>query len=117
MLVPAERFELPTNGLQNRCSTTELSRHGGWSAECKSSARTLKTPDARACSVAPARGSGLPGTRPARFPPGGQCVICGWQKLCVLCPFCKGRRDYPCQQSAKGLQGVPHEGLLPIADK
>ena len=27
MLVPAERFELPTNGLQNRCSTTELSRH------------------------------------------------------------------------------------------
>jgi hypothetical protein len=25
-LVPAERFELPTNGLQNRCSTTELSR-------------------------------------------------------------------------------------------
>jgi hypothetical protein len=26
MLVPAERFELPTNGLQNRCSTTELCR-------------------------------------------------------------------------------------------
>jgi hypothetical protein len=25
-LVPAERFELPTNGLQNRCSTTELCR-------------------------------------------------------------------------------------------
>src|SRR5580704_7034616 len=25
--MPAERFELPTNGLQNRCSTTELSRH------------------------------------------------------------------------------------------
>ena len=25
--LPAERFELPTNGLQNRCSTTELSRH------------------------------------------------------------------------------------------
>src|SRR5271163_1004648 len=25
-MVPAERFELPTNGLQNRCSTTELSR-------------------------------------------------------------------------------------------
>src|SRR6059058_2170059 len=64
MLLPAERFELPTNGLQNRCSTTELSRHGGWSAECKSSARALKTPDAPgACSVTPARGSGLPGTR------------------------------------------------------
>jgi hypothetical protein len=26
-LVPGERFELPTNGLQNRCSTTELTRH------------------------------------------------------------------------------------------
>ncbi len=25
--VPGERFELPTNGLQNRCSTTELTRH------------------------------------------------------------------------------------------
>ena len=25
--LPAERFELPTNGLQNRCSTTELIRH------------------------------------------------------------------------------------------
>src|SRR5947207_9593094 len=46
-------------------------------------------------AVAPmpfSRGNGLP----------------GWQKLCVLCPFCKGRRDYPCQQSTKGLQkGVP----------
>jgi hypothetical protein len=26
--VPGERFELPTNGLQNRCSTTELTRLG-----------------------------------------------------------------------------------------
>src|SRR5262245_13944516 len=26
--VPGERFELPTNGLQNRCSTTELTRQG-----------------------------------------------------------------------------------------
>jgi hypothetical protein len=25
-LVPGERFELPTNGLQNSCSTTELTR-------------------------------------------------------------------------------------------
>ena len=25
--LPAEGFEPPTNGLQNRCSTTELSRH------------------------------------------------------------------------------------------
>ena len=25
-LVPGERFELPTNGLQNRCSTAELTR-------------------------------------------------------------------------------------------
>ena len=25
--VPDERFELPTNGLQNRCSTAELTRH------------------------------------------------------------------------------------------
>jgi hypothetical protein len=29
LLVPGERFELPTNGLQNRCSTTELTRHSG----------------------------------------------------------------------------------------
>ena len=29
--VPGERFELPTNGLQNRCSTTELTRHYGTS--------------------------------------------------------------------------------------
>ena len=28
--LPAEGFEPPTNGLQNRCSTTELSRH--WQA-------------------------------------------------------------------------------------
>jgi hypothetical protein len=28
VLVPVERFELPTNGLQNRCSTTELNRLG-----------------------------------------------------------------------------------------
>ena len=27
LLVPAERIELPTNGLQNRCSTAELRRH------------------------------------------------------------------------------------------
>src|SRR5262245_26809613 len=27
LLVPDERFELPTNGLQNRCSTAELIRH------------------------------------------------------------------------------------------
>src|SRR5262249_8994708 len=27
--VPGERFELPTNGLQNRCSTTELTRRIG----------------------------------------------------------------------------------------
>jgi hypothetical protein len=26
-VVPAEGFEPPTNGLQNRCSTPELSRH------------------------------------------------------------------------------------------
>jgi hypothetical protein len=25
--VPGERIELPTNGLQNRCSTAELTRH------------------------------------------------------------------------------------------
>jgi hypothetical protein len=25
-MVPGERFELPTNGLQNRCSTAELTR-------------------------------------------------------------------------------------------
>jgi hypothetical protein len=28
-LVPDERIELPTNGLQNRCSTAELIRHYG----------------------------------------------------------------------------------------
>jgi hypothetical protein len=27
-LVPGERIELPTNGLQNRCSTAELTRLG-----------------------------------------------------------------------------------------
>ncbi len=27
-LVPVERIELPTFGLQNRCSTAELNRHG-----------------------------------------------------------------------------------------
>jgi hypothetical protein len=27
LLVPVERIELPTNGLQNRCSTAELNRH------------------------------------------------------------------------------------------
>jgi hypothetical protein len=27
--VPGEGFEPPTNGLQNRCSTTELTRHCG----------------------------------------------------------------------------------------
>jgi hypothetical protein len=26
-VVPGERIELPTNGLQNRCSTAELTRH------------------------------------------------------------------------------------------
>jgi hypothetical protein len=26
MMVPTERIELPTNGLQNRCSTAELRR-------------------------------------------------------------------------------------------
>jgi hypothetical protein len=28
-LVPGERIELPTNGLQNRCSTAELTRQQG----------------------------------------------------------------------------------------
>jgi hypothetical protein len=28
-MVPAERIELPTFGLQNRCSTTELRRRAG----------------------------------------------------------------------------------------
>ena len=28
LLVPGERIELPTNGLQNRCSTAELTRLG-----------------------------------------------------------------------------------------
>jgi hypothetical protein len=28
-VVPGERIELPTNGLQNRCSTAELTRLGG----------------------------------------------------------------------------------------
>jgi hypothetical protein len=27
LVVPGERIELPTNGLQNRCSTAELTRH------------------------------------------------------------------------------------------
>ena len=26
LMVPGERIELPTNGLQNRCSTAELTR-------------------------------------------------------------------------------------------
>jgi hypothetical protein len=29
-VVPGERIELPTNGLQNRCSTAELTRHLTW---------------------------------------------------------------------------------------
>jgi hypothetical protein len=29
LLVPGERIELPTNGLQNRCSTAELTRLTG----------------------------------------------------------------------------------------
>jgi hypothetical protein len=33
-VVPAERFELPTNGLQNRCSTTELSRRRMHHSDC-----------------------------------------------------------------------------------
>ena len=49
LLVPGERFELPTNGLQNRCSTTELTRqikHLGlvgpsFAAEVAMSARPL----------------------------------------------------------------------------
>ena len=28
-MVPGERIELPTNGLQNRCSTAELTRQVG----------------------------------------------------------------------------------------
>jgi hypothetical protein len=41
--VPGERFELPTNGLQNRCSTAELTRHsndleGLVKADCEPSA-------------------------------------------------------------------------------
>jgi hypothetical protein len=28
-MVPGERIELPTNGLQNRCSTAELTRQSG----------------------------------------------------------------------------------------
>jgi hypothetical protein len=31
--MPAEGLEPPTNGLQNRCSTTELSRH--WVSACR----------------------------------------------------------------------------------
>jgi hypothetical protein len=31
-LVPGERIELPTNGLQNRCSTAELTRRT-WCSE------------------------------------------------------------------------------------
>ena len=30
LLVPGERIELPTNGLQNRCSTAELTRRGSY---------------------------------------------------------------------------------------
>ncbi len=41
-LVPAERFELPTNGLQNRCSTAELSRHGDVMVVHQPSQRDLK---------------------------------------------------------------------------
>jgi hypothetical protein len=29
LLVPGEGIEPPTNGLQNRCSTAELTRHCG----------------------------------------------------------------------------------------
>ena len=33
-VVPDERIELPTNGLQNRCSTTELSRRRMHHSDC-----------------------------------------------------------------------------------
>src|SRR5262245_34753191 len=42
-LVPGERFELPTNGLQNRCSTTELTRQAYGSIELFCSLRKNKT--------------------------------------------------------------------------
>ena len=70
-LVPPVWIEQTTCRLQGGCSTTELSRHGGWSAECKSSARALKTH--RRPGPAPQRRHaflGLLGARPAGFPPG-----------------------------------------------
>jgi hypothetical protein len=40
--VPGERFELPTNGLQNRCSATELTRQiPRFSAVCSEIAAQL----------------------------------------------------------------------------
>ena len=42
--MPAERFELPTNGLQNRCSTTELSRHRCRAADRVRAGRRLYLP-------------------------------------------------------------------------
>jgi hypothetical protein len=62
-VVPGERFELPTNGLQNRCSTTELTRHindleGLVKADCDpSAARGLRCLEGRRRSIVNARGT------------------------------------------------------------
>src|SRR5262245_1310660 len=58
MSVPGERFELPTNGLQNRCSTTELTRHTGTS---KHTGRKLPPDCAYADESAPCEQSEIVG--------------------------------------------------------
>ncbi len=73
-LVPGERIELPTNGLQNRCSTAELTRPvrrfnvsgrelpSDCPAACWGRYRTLRLPGCdRAARRAVARGAGMRG--------------------------------------------------------
>src|SRR5262245_3106838 len=49
--VPGERFELPTNGLQNRCSTTELTRLATGSGPLSTAAGVSEYRFARAAIV------------------------------------------------------------------
>jgi hypothetical protein len=50
-MVPGERFELPTNGLQNRCSTTELTRQiNGLGVEDRRVATQLPPANVSRCS-------------------------------------------------------------------
>ena len=90
LLVPVERIELPTFGLQNRCSTAELNRH------------LIENPLYRFCPLQPvADGTGAPSN-----------IRVGWQGLLVrkLAPDAE-REPFP---GACRSAPVPPPGLQPI---